>query len=86
MKTKKRKIVLISGLTTAGKTTSSHELAKVLPDWIFIDIWKIKEMFEPLGLKDRRPFLDISKKTILMITREVIRKMGENPVRKSMFL
>jgi len=40
---KQKKIVLISGLTTAGKSTTSYELTKVLPGWIFIDIWKIKD-------------------------------------------
>jgi len=78
MANKKRKIVIISGLTTAGKTTSSYEFAKVLPGWVFIDNWKIKEIFEPLGLKDRTQILDISKKATLMITREVMRKMGRN--------
>ena len=74
----KRKIVIIRGIVTSGKTTTSHELAKVLPKWIFVDVWKIKEMFEPLGLKDRTPLKSISKKAILMIIREVIRKMGIN--------
>ena len=74
----KRKIVIISGLTTAGKTTSSYELAKVLPGWFFIDNWKIKEIFEPLGLKDRTQILDISKRATLMITKEVMGKMGRN--------
>jgi len=75
---KKRKIVLISGLITAGKTTTSHELAKVLPNWIFIDVWKIKEMFEPLGLKDRSVMIKISKSSMIHITREVLRKMQRN--------
>jgi len=75
---KKRKLVIVRGLVTSGKTTTSHELAKVLPGWIFIDIWKIKEMFEPLGLKDRTPLKTISKKTIALITKEVVRQMNIN--------
>jgi len=73
-----RKIVIVRGLATAGKSTTSHELAKVLPGWIFIDVWKIKEMFEPLGMKDRRPWIDITKKTMIYIMREVIRKFKIN--------
>ena len=73
---KKRKIVIIRGIVTAGKTTISHELAKVLPGWIFIDIWKIKEMFEPLGFKtteERLPTRTISKKVMATMVRGVIR-------------
>lgn len=73
-----KKIVIIRGLVTSGKTTTSHELAKVLPDWIFVDVWKIKEMFEPLNLKDRTPLKTISKKAILTILKEVINEMGIN--------
>jgi uridine kinase len=75
---KKMKLVIISGLTTSGKTTSSYELARALPGWLFIDNWKIKEIFEPLGLKDRTELLKITKKAVLLITREVIRKMDVN--------
>lgn len=75
---KKRKLVLISGLVTAGKTTTSHELIRLLPEWIFIDNWKIKEMFEPLQLKDRSEMIKISKKAMIMITRELMRKMQRN--------
>jgi hypothetical protein len=75
---KKRKMVVISGLTTAGKTTTSFELAKVLPEWVFIDIWTIKNIFEPLGLKDREDIISISKKALVLLTREVIRKMHRN--------
>jgi len=75
---KKRKLVLISGLITAGKTTSSHELIKVLPGWVFIDIWKIKEMFEPLALKDRTKLIDISKEAVLTITKKVMKDLGTN--------
>ena len=75
---KKKKIVLISGLSTSGKTTVSHELTKVLPGWVFVDIWKIKEIFHPLGLKDRTDLINISKKSVITITREVIKKMRRN--------
>lgn len=75
---KSHKIVIIRGLVTAGKTTISHELAKVLPAWIFIDVWKIKEMFEPLGLKDRTPLKTISKKGMITLLREVMRTMSIN--------
>lgn len=73
-----RKIVVISGKVTAGKTTTSHELAKVLPGWILIDPWKVKEMFEPLGLKDRTILKNTSKKALILIMREVIRNLGIN--------
>ncbi len=73
-----KKIVIIRGIVTSGKTTTSHELAKVLPGWIFVDVWKIKEMFEPLGLKNRTPLKTISKKAMITITRDVIRQMGIN--------
>ncbi|MBS3079578.1 hypothetical protein J4218_05640 [Candidatus Pacearchaeota archaeon] len=73
-----RKIVIIRGKVTAGKSTTSYELAKVLPRWIFIDQWKIKEMFEPLDLKDRTPLRFISKKAMILIMKEVIRKIGIN--------
>ena len=69
---KKNKIVLISGLSTAGKTTISYNLAKKLPNWIFIDIWKIKDIFEPLALKERKDIIAISKKTIIMLTHEAL--------------
>jgi hypothetical protein len=75
---KKRKIVIIRGKVTAGKSTTSYELAKVLPGWIFIDVWKIKEMFEPLGLKDRTYLISSSKKAMTVIMKEVIRNMGIN--------
>ncbi len=74
----KKKLVLISGLLTAGKTTTSHELIRVLPGWIFIDIWKIKEMFEPLELENREQIIEISKKAMLMITKEVMKKTQRN--------
>jgi len=74
----KRKIVIIKGKVTAGKSTTSYELAKVLPGWIFIDPWKIKEMFEPLGLKDRTVLKISSKKSMILVMREVIRHLGIN--------
>ena len=74
----KKKIIIIRGIVTSGKTTTSHELAKILPKWIFIDVWKIKEMFEPLGLRDRTPLKSISKKAMVTIIREVVRQMGIN--------
>ncbi len=73
-----KKIVIITGVVTAGKTTTSHALAKVLPGWIFIDVWKMKEMFEPLGLKDRTPLRTIPKKAMITIMKEVMRDMGIN--------
>ena len=73
-----KKIVIIRGMVTAGKTTTSYELAKVLPDWIFIDDWKIKEMFEPLGLKDRTNLKKIAKSSMIHIMKQVINNMGNN--------
>lgn len=73
-----KKIVIIRGKVTAGKTTTSHELAKVLPGWILIDPWKIKEMFEPLGLKNREPLKKASKKAMIEIMKVVIRDLGIN--------
>ena len=75
---KERKIVIIRGLVTSGKSTTSHELAKVLPKWIFIDVWKIKEMFEPLNLKDRSVLKSASKKAMLAIMKEVMAISGIN--------
>ncbi len=75
---KQRKIVIIRGATTAGKSTISHELAKVLPEWIFIDSWKIKEMFEPLQLQDRSVPNAITKEATLLIIRKVIENLKLN--------
>lgn len=72
--------MIIRGKVTAGKSTTSHELAKVLPGWIFIDPWKIKEMFEPLGLKDRTILKNTSKKAMVLIMRDVIINLGINIV------
>ena len=73
-----KKIAIIRGKVTSGKTTTSHELAKVLPGWIFIDVWKIKEMFEPLNLKDRAVLINTSKKAMILIMKEVINQLGIN--------
>ena len=70
-----KKIVIIRGKSGAGKTTISYELAKVLPDFAFVDIWKIKEMFEPLNLKDRR-HNQVAKSATYHIMREAIKKIG----------
>jgi cytidylate kinase len=75
---KKNKIILINGLSTSGKTTASYNLAKKLPSFIFIDIWRIKDLFEPLGLKDRKDIISISKKIIISLTREVMKKMKKD--------
>jgi len=79
-KMKKRKIVIIRGLVTAGKTTTSHELAKVLPEWIFIDVWKIKEMFEPLNFRNnkRKSMIKISKKIMKDIIKETMKEFKTN--------
>lgn len=74
----KHKIVIIKGKVTAGKSTTSYELAKVLPGWIFVDAWKIKEMFEPLDLKDRTPLKTISKDAMALIMKKVIEQMQIN--------
>ena len=73
-----KKIIIIRGKVTAGKTTTSHELAKVLPGWIFIDPWKIKEMFEPLALKNRDPLKKASKKAMIEIMKVVVRDLNIN--------
>ncbi len=73
-----KKIIIIRGKVTSGKTTTSYELAKVLPGWIFIDPWKIKEMFEPLNLKDRKPLKKASKKAMIEIMKVVIRDLEIN--------
>lgn len=70
-----KKIVIIRGKSCAGKTTISYELARVLPDFSFVDIWKIKEMFEPLGLKDRR-HNEVAKPAMYYIMREAIKNIG----------
>jgi len=68
------KVITISGKSGAGKTTISYELAKVLPNFIFIDIWKIKEMFEPLKLKNRKPQNKICKDTIYFIMKQTLKQ------------
>jgi len=74
----KKKIVVIRGKVTAGKSITSYELAKVLPGWIFVDPWKIKEMFEPLNLKDRTPLTKCSKEAMITIMKGVIKRMQIN--------
>lgn len=81
---KKPKIVLIDGLPTTGKSTTSYNLAKKLPGWIFIDNWRIKDIFEPVGYskdldkKEKDSLMNISKKATMMIAREVIRNTQRN--------
>ena len=81
---KKSKIVLVDGLPTSGKSTTSYNLARKLPGWIFIDIWRIKDMFVPLGYgdnlnkKETQSFHDSSKSAIFKIAREIIRKTQRN--------
>jgi len=83
-KMKRRKIVLIDGMPTAGKSTTSYNLAKKLPGWVFIDIWRIKDIFEPLGYStdldksEMQSLMDISKKATIMIAREVIKSTQRN--------
>jgi cytidylate kinase len=67
------KIVIIRGKSGAGKTTISYELAKVLPKYAFIDIWKIKEMFEPLRLENRDPQNKVSKDTVYYIIKSALK-------------
>jgi len=71
----KNQIIIIRGKVTAGKSTTSYELAKILPKYIFVDPWRIKGMFEPLNLKDRTPLKTISKKAMITIIKEVMRQM-----------
>ena len=68
------KVITISGKSGAGKTTISYELAKALPTFIFIDIWKIKEMFEPLKLKNRKPQNKICKDIIYFIMKQTLKQ------------
>lgn len=81
---KKRKIVLVDGMPTTGKSTTSYNLAKKLPDWIFIDIWRIKDIFEPLGYskdlddKEMNTLMDISRESTIKIARDIIRKTQRN--------
>lgn len=78
------KIVLIDGLPTTGKSTTSYNLAKKLPNWVFVDIWRIKDMFESVGYsnglnkKEADLLMEISKETTINIAREVIRKTQRN--------
>ena len=81
---KKPKLVLIDGMPTTGKSTTSYNLAKKLPGWVFIDIWRIKDIFEPLGYskdldkQEMNVLRDISKETTIKLAREIIRKTQRN--------
>lgn len=81
---KKPKIILIDGMPTSGKSTTSYNLARKLPGWIFIDIWRIKDIFEPLGYsidldkKEADELMGISKEFTIKLAREVIRKTQRN--------
>tara|TARA_Y100000310_G_scaffold332589_1_gene408473 strand:+ start:860 stop:1441 length:582 start_codon:yes stop_codon:yes gene_type:complete len=81
---KKPKIVLIDGLPTSGKSTTSYNLARKLPGWIFMDIWRIKDIFEPLGYstdldkKEADDLMEISKEFTIRLAKEVIRKTQRN--------
>ena len=55
-----------------------YSLAKKLPGCVVIDIWRIKDIFESLDLEERKDIIAISKKAIIMLTREVIRRMQRN--------
>lgn len=73
------KVITISGKSGAGKTTISYELAKILPKYQFIDIWKIKEIFEPLNLKDRGSSNKICKDIVFLIMKKSIKqKISQN--------
>lgn len=77
---KRSKIILIDGMPTSGKSTTSYNLARKLPGWIFIDIWRIKDIFEPLGYSkdldktESDKLMEISKEFTIKLAREVIRK------------
>jgi tRNA uridine 5-carbamoylmethylation protein Kti12 len=78
------KIVLIDGLSTTGKSTTSYNLAKKLPKWIFVDIWRTKDMFESIGYsaslnkKEADALMKISKEETIRLAREIIRKTQRN--------
>jgi len=61
------KIITIAGKSCSGKTTISHELAKVLGNYMFVDIWKIKEIFEPYNAKNRKLSNQICKEVVFSI-------------------
>lgn len=69
-----KKIIIIRGKSGAGKTTISYELAKVLPKYFFVDIWKFKEMFEPFGFKNRKPQNEICKESMFFIIKQSLKK------------
>ena len=79
---KKRKIVAIDGMTASGKSTTSYNLARQLPGWVFIDVWRIKDLFEPIGYsssldrKEAGVLAEIAKGETVRLAREVMRKTG----------
>src|SRR3989344_440966 len=81
---KKRKIILIDGMPTSGKSTTSFELAKLLSDWIFVDIWRIKDMFEPIGYsngmkEDEFKILqNIAKEEIISLCKKIMSQTKRN--------
>ncbi len=75
-----KKIVIVRGKIASGKSTISSELTKVLPGWVYVDMWKIKEMFEPLKLKNRKPSNSISKDTMFFIIERIMKDLGLNIV------
>lgn len=74
----KMKIINIRGKSGAGKTTISYELAKELKGYVFVDIWKIKEMFEPLNLKNRKPQNKICKDAVFQIIKYTLKENLSN--------
>lgn len=79
MENKKPKIVILDGMPTSGKTTISYNLAKKLPEWILVDIWRIKDMFVPIGYSnsldkgEEKILHEISKKEIFKLARAIIK-------------
>ena len=71
-------------MPTSGKSTTSFELAKLLPDWIFVDIWRIKDMFEPIGYsngmkEDEFKILqNIAKEEIISLCKKIMSQTKRN--------
>jgi cytidylate kinase len=80
----KRKIVVIDGMTASGKSTTSYNLARQLPGWVFLDVWRIKDMFEPIGYsssldrKEAGVLAEIAKEETMRLAKEVMRKTRRN--------